>query len=418
MSAPSSKSTMNRNIHSIRSDFPILDQEVNGYPLIYLDNAATTQKPSSVIDAIAEYYRNDNANVHRGVHTLSNRATEAYEASRRRTATFLNAATHREIVFTSGTTDGINLVARAWGERFLEPGDRIALTEMEHHSNLVPWQMLCERVGAELVFIPALDNGAGLDLSGLEEILSDRVKLFAFTHVSNTMGVVNPVAQMCDIARSCGVVTLVDGAQSAGHMPVDVNALGCDFYAFSAHKALGPTGFGALYGREAALESMDPYKGGGEMIREVRFDGFTSNELPHKFEAGTPNMAGAVGWSAAMDYLESLGRDAVFDHDQELAQFAYKALSEVEGAHIYGPSGVRSAAVSFRVAGLHSHDLVSLADARGVALRGGHHCNQPLMGKLGVETTARMSFYVYNTREDVSRAVEIIDDISRRFAER
>lgn len=418
MSVPSLKSAAVREFQSVRSDFPILDQQVNGHPLIYLDNAATTQKPLPVLDAISEYYRNDNANVHRGVHTLSNRATEAYESSRRQTAKFLNAGSHREIVFTSGTTDAINLVARAWGERFLKAGDRIALTEMEHHSNLVPWRMLCDRVGAELVYVPVLENGAGLDLSNLDRILSERTKLFAFTHVSNTMGVVNPAAQMCDVARSHGVVTLVDGAQSIGHMPVDVRAMGCDFYAMGAHKALGPTGFGALYGREDLLEAMAPYKGGGEMIREVSFEGFSSNEIPHKFEAGTPNMAGAVGWGAAMDYLETLGRDAVFDHDQDLARFAYEALSAVEGVHIYGPSGTRSGAISFRVAGLHSHDLVSFADARGVALRGGHHCNQPLMSKLRVETTARMSFYLYNTRDEVARAIEIIDDLCGRFAER
>jgi cysteine desulfurase/selenocysteine lyase len=398
-----------------RADFPILDQQVNGRPLIYFDNAATSQKPEAVLAALDHYYRHDNANVHRGIHELSNRATAAYEGARARTARFLNARAPEEIVFTRGTTEAINLVANAWGNARLKPGDGILLTEMEHHSNIVPWQLLAARTGAHLVYLPVTGDDGLLDLSRLDALLTPAVRLFAFTHISNTLGTINPVAELCAQARRRGVVTLVDAAQSAGHLPLDVQALDCDFLAFSGHKTCGPTGIGVLYGRREILEATPPWQGGGDMISSVGFFESQWNTIPHKFEAGTPDIAGAIGLAAAMDYLDAIGRDRIFRHDQELAAHACEQMSRLSGIRIFGPARGRAGVVSFLLNDIHAHDLVTVADQFGVALRGGHHCNQPLMNKLGVTSTARASFYLYNTPAEVDRFVEVLREIQRFF---
>ena len=398
---------------AIRRDFPILDQEINGHPLIYFDNAATSQKPQQVLDAVDRYFQRDNANVHRGIHELSNRATAAYEAARERSAKFINAASSEEIIFTRGTTESINLVATAWGNANLKPGDRILLTEIEHHSNIVAWQLLAQRTGAELVYVPVTGDEGTLDLSNLDALLDGRTKIFSFTHISNTMGVINPVREFCEQARQHGVVTFVDAAQSGGHFPVDVREIGCDFLALSGHKICAPTGIGLLYGRKEILEAMPPYHGGGEMIESVGYFDSTWNSVPHKFEAGTPNMGGAIGLHAAMDYLDAIGREAIFQHDQDLAIHFRERLLELGNVRIFGPASDRSGVISFLLDDVHAHDLCTLADQKGLALRGGHHCNQPLMGKLGTEATARASFYFYNTREEVDRAIEIIAKIQK-----
>ena len=405
------------NWSALRADFPVLDQKVHGQPLIYFDNAATTQKPRSVLDALRRYYERDNANVHRGIHELSNRATAAFEAARTRAAQFINARSADEIVFTRGTTEGINLVAQAWGSKHLKAGDKILLTEMEHHSNIVPWQLLAERTGAKLLFFPVTGDIGLLDLSRLDEWLTKEVKLFAMTHISNSLGTINPVVELCARARRLGVTTLVDAAQSAGHRPVDVQEIGCDFLAFSGHKMCGPTGIGVLYGRQEVLEAMPPYQGGGEMILSVEFQKSTWKHAPHKFEAGTPDISGAVGLHSAMDYLDKIGRERIAEHDQELGAYAYEKLSTFNGGiRLFGPHIGRAGLASFLLKDVHAHDLVTVADQRGVALRGGHHCNQPLMHKLGVESTARASFYFYNTTAEIDRFVEVLGDIQKFFA--
>jgi len=404
-----------RDWANLRADFPVLDQQVHGYPLVYFDNAATSQKPRAVIETLRRYYEQDNANVHRGIHELSNRATAAYEGARARVAKFLGAARPEEIIFTRGTTEAINLVAHAWGAANLRPGDRILLTEMEHHSNLVPWQLVAARTGALLSFLPVTGDEGLLDLSRLDDVLTPGVRLFAFTHISNTLGTVNPVAELCERARRVGAVTLVDAAQSAGHRPVDVQTLGCDFLAFSGHKICGPTGIGALWGRHELLDAMPPWQGGGDMISSVDFFESRWNTLPHKFEAGTPDIAGAIGLAAAMDYLDGIGRDHIWRHDQELAQYAYDQLARVRGIRLFGPRTGRAGLVSFLLADVHAHDVVTVADQFGVALRGGHHCNQPLMKKLGVTSTARASFYFYNTRDEVDRFLAVLREIQRFF---
>jgi cysteine desulfurase / selenocysteine lyase len=401
---------------SVRDDFPILKETANGHPLIYFDNAATTQKPRQVIEAMRHYYEHDNANVHRGVHVLSTRASEAYEAGRERVAEFINARRSDEIIFTRGTTEAINLVANCWGNKFVKAGDKILLTEMEHHSNIVPWQMLAERVGARLAYLPVQGDKGTLDMSRLDEWLTPDVKMLAVTHVSNTLGTVNPVKELCDRARAAGAATLIDAAQSMGHAVVDVEEIGCDFLAFSGHKMCGPTGIGALYGRLPLLEQMPPYQGGGDMISRVDFDRSTWNKVPHKFEAGTPHIAGVIGLRAAMDYLDGVGRANIARHDHELAAYAFARLSKLEGMRLFGPTIGRAGLVSFLCAGVHAHDLVTVADQRGVALRGGHHCNQPLMKKLEVEATARASFYIYNTQEEVDRMIEVLQEIQSFFA--
>jgi len=399
----------------LRSDFPILHQKVHGYPLIYFDNAATSQKPRLILDALRNYYERDNANVHRGIHELSNRATAAFEAARARSAKFINARTADEIVFTRGTTESINLVAHSWGGKNLMPGDQILLTEMEHHSNLVPWQLLSERTGAKLVYLPVIGDEGLLDLSKLDALLTKEVKLFAMVHISNSLGTVNPVAELCERARRLGIRTLVDAAQSAGHCPVDVQQIGCDFLAFSGHKICAPTGIGVLYGRQELLEAMPPWQGGGEMILSVDFYKTSYKRAPHRFEAGTPDISGPIGLHAAMDYLDGIGRDNIFRHDQELAAYAYGQLSRLKGIRLFGPQTGRAGVVSFLLKDVHAHDVVTVADQRGVALRGGHHCTQPLMRKLGVESTARASFYFYNTKAEVERFVEVVGEVQRFF---
>jgi cysteine desulfurase / selenocysteine lyase len=405
------------NWSALRADFPILDQKVHGYPLIYFDNAATTQKPRVVVEALQHYYEHDNANVHRGIHELSNRATAAFEAARARAAQFINARSPDEIIFTRGATEGFNLTAQAWGHKHLRPGDKILLTEMEHHSNIVPWQLLAERTGAKLSFVPVTGDLGLLDLSRLDEWLTPEVKLFSMTHISNSLGTINPVAELCARARSRGIATLVDAAQSAGHRPLDVQEIGCDFLAFSGHKMCGPTGIGVLYGRHEVLETMPPYQGGGEMILNVEFDHSTWKHAPHKFEAGTPDISGAVGLHAAMDYLDHIGRHRIAEHDQALAAYAYDKLARFKtGIRLFGPHIGRAGVVSFLLKDVHAHDVVTVADQRGVALRGGHHCNQPLMRKLGVESTARASFYFYNTTGEVDRFIEVLGEIQKFFA--
>lgn len=401
----------------LRADFPILDQQVHGKPLIYFDNAATSHKPRAVIDALVRYYERDNANVHRGIHELSMRATHAFEAARARTAKFINARSADEIIWTRGTTEAINLVANTWGPKHLKSGDVILLTEAEHHSNIVPWQLLAQRTGAKVAYIPVTGDEGTLDLSRLDALFTSQVKLLSLVHISNSMGVVNPVADLCARARKLGMVTLVDGAQSAGHMPVDVQAIGCDFYAFSGHKICGPTGIGALYGRQEILEKLPPYQGGGEMILTVGYDKTEFKPAPHRFEAGTPDISGPIGLHAAMDYLDAIGRENIWQHDQELANYAYDQLAAVQDIRLFGPKTGRAGLVSFLLKDVHAHDVVTLADQGGVALRGGHHCTQPLMHKLGVESTARASFYFYNTREEVNHLVEVVQEIQRFFAQ-
>jgi cysteine desulfurase/selenocysteine lyase len=393
--------------HAVREDFPILREQAHGHPLIYFDNAATSQKPRAVVDTLRHYYEHENANVHRGLHELSSRATEAYEQARQRVATYLGATNAEEIVFTRGTTESINLVAQAWGGKFVRAGDVILLTKMEHHSNLVPWQLLAERTGARLRFVPVLDDGT-LALEELASLLTSEVKIFAFTHISNSLGTINPVSELCQKARAVGALTLVDAAQSAGHLPINVEELGCDFLAFSGHKMCGPTGIGGLYARAEILDSIPPWHGGGEMIVSVTLEKSAFKKAPHRFEAGTPNIAGAIGLAAAIDYIERIGRPAIFEHDSDLANYARQRLSELPGMHIFGPTKQRGALVGFVMDAAHPHDLTTFADQYGLALRGGHHCNQPLMRRFRVPGTTRASFYFYNTREEVDRMIEIL----------
>ena len=399
---------------ALRGDFPILRERVNGHPLIYFDSAASSQKPTAVLDVVRNYYEHENANVHRGLHALSARATEHYEKSRQRVADFIGARDVDEIVFTRGTTESINLVAQAWGGKFLRAGDVILLTEMEHHSNLVPWQLLAEKIGAKLRFIPVLDDGT-LDLDNLPLLLTSDVKLFAFTYVSNSLGTINPAQELCRKAREAGVVTLVDGAQAIGHMPLNVQELGCDFLAFSGHKMCAPTGIGALYGRLEILEATPPYHGGGEMIVSVSLEKSSFKQPPQRFEAGTPNIAGAIGLAAAIDYLEGIGREQIFQHDVDLAQYALERMTKLPGLRVIGPVKNRAGVISFIMDAAHPHDLTTFADRYGLAMRGGHHCNQPLMKRFGVPGTTRASFYLYNTREEIDQMIDILERAVRFF---
>src|SRR5213596_17329 len=400
---------------TIREDFPILREQAHGHPLIYFDSAASSQKPRAVIDALRNFYEHENANVHRGLHTLSSRATEAYERARHRVAGYIGAASAEEIIFTRGTTESINLVAQAWGGKFIREGDVILLTVMEHHSNLVPWQLLAERTGARLRFVPVCDDGT-LELEQLSSLLTPQVKLFAFTHVSNSLGTINPVAELCEKARAVGTLTLVDAAQSAGHSPINVRELGCDFLAFSGHKMCGPTGIGVLYGRAEVIDSTQPWHGGGEMIVSVTVEKSAFKKAPHRFEAGTPNIAGAIGLAAAIDYLDGIGRAAIFQHDSQLAHYAAERISELPGTRVFGPAEERGALVGFVMEAAHPHDLTTFADQYGLALRGGHHCNQPLMRRFGVPGTTRASFYFYNTMEEIDRMIEILHKAARFFS--
>jgi cysteine desulfurase/selenocysteine lyase len=395
------------DVEEIRHDFPILEREVNGKRLVYLDNAATSQKSRQVIQALTDYYEQHNANIHRGVHRLAEEATAAYETARQKVARFLGAPDTRALIFTRGTTESINLVAHAWGRKFLREGDEVVLTEAEHHSNLVPWQLAAQATGAKLRFITIQDDGT-LDLEEAERLIGPKTGLVGCIHASNVVATINPVEKLAELAHENHALMLVDGAQSAPHLPVDVEALGCDFFACSGHKMLGPTGVGVLWGRPEILEEMDPFMGGGEMIREVHLDHSTWNDLPYKFEAGTMNIAQAVGLGAAVDYLDELGMENVREHERWLGEYAHRRLSEIEGITVYGPEKDRTGLVSFSLPDVHPHDLSQLLDEEGVAIRSGHHCAQPLMRRLGVAATARASFYLYNTDEEVDALVEAL----------
>jgi cysteine desulfurase/selenocysteine lyase len=397
-------------IATARRDFPVLDQLVHGKPLVYLDNAATTQKPRSVIDAIRHYYELDNSNVHRGVHMLSERATAAYENGREAVRTFVNAKSVREIVFTRNATESINLVARAWGDENVGPGDEVLITAMEHHSNIVPWQQLCGRAGATLRVAPMDDRGE-LILDEFDRLLSPRTKMVAVVHVSNALGTVNPVADLVRRAHAAGAAVLVDGSQAVGHMATDVQALGAEFYVFTGHKVLGPTGIGVLHGQERVLEAMPPFLGGGDMIRTVTFEGSTWADLPYKFEAGTPNIAGVVGLHAALDYLTGVGFDAIGPHESALLQSATERLEAIEGVRIVGTARRKAGALSFVMDDIHPHDIGTIVDREGVAIRTGHHCAQPVMDRFGIPATARASFALYNTPEDVDALVRALDRV-------
>ncbi|MEX0900114.1 MAG: cysteine desulfurase [Gammaproteobacteria bacterium] len=398
-----------------RADFPALAQAVRGEPLVYLDSAATTQKPFAVIEALDHYYRFDNANVHRGVHALSERATAAYEGARDRIAAFINAQSRRELVFVRGTTEAINLVAQAYLRPQLQPGDEILVSQLEHHSNIVPWQLVAARTGATVRMLPMNDAGE-LVLDDLDALLSEKTRLLAVGHVSNALGTVNPVARIVAAAKARGVPVLVDGAQALPHTPVDVQALGCDFYAFSGHKMFGPTGIGCLWARESLLDAMPPWQGGGDMIRTVRFTGSEWNELPYKFEAGTPNIAGAIGLGAAVDYLGAIGMDAVAAYEADLLAYATDALTTVPGLKFIGTAKHKAAVLSFVLDGIHPHDIGTIVDAEGVAIRTGHHCAMPVMEFFGVPATARASLALYNTHDDVNALVAALARVHAVFA--
>ncbi len=388
------------NIEEIRKQFPILHQEVNGHPLVYLDSAATSQKPRSVIEAVKRYYEYDNSNVHRGVHTLGSRATDAYEGARARVAEFIGSPSPEQIIFTRGTTSALNLVASGYAPSVLEEGDEIVITPMEHHSNLIPWQQAAKRSGAVLKYIPLQPDGT-ISLEDVEKTVTDRTKIVSVMYVSNVLGVINPIKEITEIAHRSGAVMVVDGAQSTPHMKIDVQALDCDFYALSGHKMCGPTGIGALYGRKSLLENMEPIEFGGEMIDFVDLQDSTWKDIPWRFEAGTPIIAGAIGLAAAIDFLEEIGLDNIDRHEKELAAYAYGKLSEIDGITIYGPREGRVGLITFNLDDVHPHDVATALDSEGIAVRAGHHCCQPLMRWLDVTATARASFYLYNTEQDV-----------------
>ena len=405
------------DVKRIRQDFPILQRQVHGKPLVYLDNAATSQKPHQVIDALVNFYSRYNANIHRGLHALAEESTAAYEQVRQQTARFLHASSWRSIVFTRNATEAVNLFANAWGRAALRAGDEILLTEMEHHSNLVPWQLLAKATGSVLKFLPVADDGR-LDLSGLEQQITPRTKLVAMTLMSNVLGTIPPVERVIEAAHRRGALVLLDGAQAVPHLPVDVTALGCDALVCSSHKMLGPTGVGVLYAREALLESMEPFLGGGEMISNVELTRSTWNEIPWKFEAGTPNIADVIAFGAALSYLQRLGMDQVRDHERQLTAYALKRLAGIDGVTVYGPQAVeeRGAAISFNVEGLHPHDVGTVLDMEGIAIRAGHHCAKPLMRRLDVPATARASFYVYNTEDEVDALVKGVHKVQAFFS--
>jgi cysteine desulfurase/selenocysteine lyase len=402
------------DVAKIRADFPILNEVVHGKPLVYLDNANTAQKPRQVLDALDHYYRHDNANIHRATHLLSERATKAYEGTRAKVQRLINAAYSREVVFTRGCTDSINLVAQSWARTNLKPGDEILVTWMEHHSNIVPWQLVCQQTGATLKVAPITDAGE-LDLDAFRALLSERTKLLAIIHVSNSLGTINPVAELVAEARAVGAVTLVDGAQAVPHVPVDVQALGCDFYAFSGHKMYGPTGTGILYGRQALLEAMPPYQGGGDMIASVTFEKTDYNVLPYKFEAGTPNIAGFVGLGAAVDYLVALDRAAALEHEDALLAYATERVRAIPGVYLIGEARQKTSVLSFVLDGVHPHDIGTVLDAEGVAVRTGQHCAQPVMDRYGIAATVRASVAIYNTRGEIDALVDGLHKVREVF---
>ena len=399
----------------VRKDFPVLHQLVNGKPLVYLDNGATSQKPQCVIDALVRYYTTDNANVHRGVHTLSQRATDDYENARSKIRSFLNAASDQEIIYTRGTTESINLVAQTFGKQHIGPGDEIIVSNMEHHSNIVPWQILCEEKGSKLRVVPIDDSGELL-VDEFEAMLGPRTKLVSITHVSNALGTIVPAERIVELAHAHGVPVLLDGAQAVPHMRVDVRSLDCDFYVFSGHKLFGPTGIGVLYGKAEMLDSMSPYQGGGEMIKSVTFEKTIYADLPYKFEAGTPNIAGAIGLGEAIDYVEALGFDRIMAHEQELLDYGTRALSSIEGVQIIGTAAHKSGILSFIMDGVHPHDIGTILDAEGIAVRTGHHCAQPVMERFQIPATARASMAMYNTKEDIDALVLGIDRVIEVFS--
>ena len=404
-----SETSQRLDVNKIRADFPILSRKINGHPLTYFDSAASSQKPKQVIQTLTEYYERHHANVHRGMHTLAAEATDLYEATRRKAARFIGGVDPSTVIFTRNATEAINLVAYTWGEQNISSGDEILISEMEHHANIVPWVRLCEKTGAKLKTI-SLDEDYGLKLSDIDELITKKTKLVALTRMSNALGTINDLAPIFEKAHSVGAVTLVDAAQSAPHMPTDVNELGCDFLALSGHKALGPTGAGILYGKAELLESMPPFLGGGEMIELVTFDKITYNLVPHKFEAGTPAIADVVGFGAALDYLAELGMENIREHEKEITAYALERLSQFEWLKIYGPADIdkRGAAVSFTVEGAHPHDIAQYLDSYGFAVRAGHHCAQPPMKVLGVTATTRASFYIYNTPAEIDRMCEAL----------
>ena len=401
---------------ALRAQFPTLAQEVGGYPLVYLDNAATSQKPRYVLDVLAAYYEHDNANVHRGIHELSRRATVAFEDARAKLANFIGAADSAELVWTRGTTEAINLVARSWGQDNLGEGDEILLSSLEHHSNIVPWQLVASRTGARLRYIE-MDEQGRLILDDLSELLTERTRMVAISHISNALGTVNPVREIVEQAKKVGALVLVDGAQAVPHRRVDVQELGCDFYAFSGHKMCGPTGSGALWARRSLLESMPPYQGGGEMIRNVGREESTWAEIPHKFEAGTPNIAGAIALGAAADFLDEVGFDAIAEHERELLAYALERLDDLGGVRVYGPTDLneRSGVISFTMGDAHPHDISTILDSKGIAIRAGHHCAQLVMQHFDISATARASFYLYTSRDDVDRLVEGLASVKEIF---
>ena len=403
-----------RDVGKVRADFPVLASQANGKPLVYLDNAATSQKPRQVIDALGRFYAEENANIHRGVHHLSQKATLAYEAARGKLQRFLNAADPHEIVFVRGTTEAINLVANSYGRANLSAGDEVIVSAMEHHSNIVPWQIVCEASGAKLRVIPMTDSGE-LVIDEFRRMLTERTKLVGVVHISNSLGTINPVKEMAAIAHDAGVPVLVDGAQAAPHGPIDVRDIDADFYALSGHKMFGPTGIGVLYGKAALLESMPPYEGGGEMIRTVTFEKTTYAPLPAKFEAGTPHIAGAIGLGAAVDYIRSLSWEWIQSHEQALLEYATDAMLEIPGVRVVGTAANKASVVSFVIDGVHAHDIGTILDMEGIAIRAGHHCTQPVMDRLGLSATARASLAFYNTREEVEALVKGIQKVSEVF---
>ena len=402
------------DIDAIRADFPVLEQEVRGKPLVYLDNAATAQKPRQVIEALADYYREYNANIHRGLHTLSEKATAEYEAARDKLRQFINAASLKEIIFVRGATEAINLVAQSYGRHALKPGDEIIITELEHHSNIVPWQLLCEQTGALLKYIPINDAGE-LMLEEYDRLLSDRTRLVAVGHISNALGTINPVKTIIDKAHAAGAKTLIDGAQAVPHARVDVRALGCDFYAFSGHKLFGSTGIGVLYGRQALLEAMPPYQGGGDMIRTVSMSGTTYNDLPYKFEAGTPHIAGVIALGAAVDYVNGLDFEQAAQHEAALLDYANEQAADIKGLTPIGTAAEKTSILSFTLEGVHPHDIGTILDDEGIAIRAGHHCAMPVMERFGIPATARASFAFYNSRAEVDALMRAIEKCKRLF---
>jgi len=407
---------MTFNLTEIRKDFPILQRETaNGKRVIYLDSTATSQKPIQVIEAMNDYYRHSNANIHRGVHTLAEEATALYEGAREKIAKFINAASPREIIYTRNTTESINLAAYTWARANLKTGDLVILTEMEHHSNLVPWHMLQAERGIELDFIPVLENGL-LDLTAYAALLTRSPKLVSFTHMSNVLGTITPAKEIIRMAHEAGALTLVDGAQSVPHLAVDVQALNADFYAFSAHKMCGPTGIGALYGKSALLEAMPPFLGGGDMIKEVKLRSFRANSLPHKFEAGTPAIAEAIGFGAAVDYLESIGMENIAAHEHEMTEYALERLEEIPGVKVFGPEAkYKGGVAAFTLTGVHPHDVAQILDGEGIAVRAGHHCAQPLHEKFGIPATSRASFYLYSAKDEVDALVNGLYKVKEMF---